>query len=63
MQLYAGLLGLQFKIIRAFPNTTQQMVASIIELPDELEQIKSILLFEIMKNLPAEMIREGGKDS
>ena len=30
------------------------------ELPDELEQIKSINLFEIMKSLPSEIIRTGG---
>jgi hypothetical protein len=36
------------------------MVATICSLPDELEQIKSIILFEIMKNLPAEIIRFGG---
>ena len=35
-------------------------MATISGLPDELEQIKSILLFEIMKNLPAENIRQGG---
>ena len=33
---------------------------AVIELPDELEHIKSILLYEILKNLPAECIKSGG---
>jgi uncharacterized protein YjeT (DUF2065 family) len=60
IQLYASCLGLQFKIISAFPNVTNQLIAQVLELPDELEHIKSISIFEILKNLPAEMVRTGG---
>ena len=35
----------------------------IVELPDELEVIKSINLYEIMKSLPNELLKTGGKDS
>lgn len=58
--LYASCLGLQFKILKAFPETSQNLVKSIMELPVELEFIKTINLYEIMKNIPNEMIRTGG---
>jgi len=32
------------------------------ELPAELEQIKTSNLYEIMKNIPNEMLRTGGPD-
>lgn len=34
----------------------------MIELPDELESIKTVILYEIVKNLPAEVLRTGGVD-
>ena len=34
----------------------------MLELPDDLEQIKTINLYEIMKNVGDEMLRTGGPD-
>ena len=62
VQLYASCIGLQFKILHAFPQTTQGLVQQIIALPDELETIKTMTLYEIVKNLPAEVLRRGGEN-
>lgn len=62
VNLYASCLGLQFKILQAFPQTTYQLVQQIIDLPAELEVIKSINLYEVMKSLPNQMIRTGGEN-
>ena len=38
-------------------------MTQVIELPDELEGIKTLIIYEIVKNLPAQVLRAGGKDS
>ena len=60
--LYASCVGLQFKILRNFPETTQNLIKLVTDLPQELEFIKTVNLYEIMKNLPNEMIRSGGPE-
>jgi hypothetical protein len=40
----------------------QSLIQQVTELPEELEVIKSINLYEIIKNLPENIIRTGGKD-
>jgi hypothetical protein len=63
VNLYAGCLGIQFKTLKGFPETTQKLVQQVIDLPDELEIIKTINLYEIMKNLSSEMLRSGGPNN
>ena len=58
--LYASCVGLQFKILRAYPETSHKLVQSITDLPAELDLIKTINLYEIMKNVPKDMLRNGG---
>jgi len=62
VNIYASCMGLQFKILQAFPQTTQSLVQQIIQLPDELEVIKTINLYEVMKCLPNELLKTGGID-
>lgn len=38
-------------------------MTQVIELPDELEGIKTLIIYEIVKNLPAQVLRTGGIDS
>jgi len=47
------------KILKEFPNTVTQLVTSITELPDELDAIKCLNFYEILKCLPTNMIVEG----
>jgi hypothetical protein len=46
------------KILRTFPKTVQGLIDPIIALPRELVSIIQIMLYEISKNLPEEMLRE-----
>lgn len=62
VNLYASCFGLLFKILSAFPQTTQQLIQAVVDLPEELEVIKSVNLYEVMKSLPIDALREGGPE-
>lgn len=55
---YAGCFGLQFKILRAFPNTVKAIMTSVKELDKDLVYIKSLHFFQIIKYLPSQMLED-----
>jgi len=57
---YASCFGLQFKILRDFPNTVKAMLTSLSEISIELLHEKSLLYFQMVKNLPNAMLADVG---
>ena len=55
---YASCFGLQFKIMREFPNTIKGLIQNLVDLPPELIYIKSLHYFEMAKYLSVSMLRE-----
>lgn len=64
VQSFSSCFGVQFKILKAFPQTVKQILVSINALDKEIVYIKSLHFYEITKNLPASMLQEPetGKD-
>lgn len=46
------------KILRAYPKTIQQTIDSLVQLPKELEYVVLLNIYEIVKNLPEDTIKQ-----
>ncbi|CDW80673.1 proteasome-associated protein ecm29 homolog [Stylonychia lemnae] len=55
--LYAQCLGVQMKIIKEFPKTIDQLIESVVALPQELDFVVILNIYEIIKNIPEQMLK------
>jgi hypothetical protein len=52
----ASCLGLQIKLLKDFPNTCQQLMDSVLSLDIELDSIKCLHAYELIRYMPNDLL-------